>query len=297
MIKNIRFLGVLLAMQAALILVVFWPRAQGGDTDVHFLMADEPFSEIIIQDNDGGKLVLKKQEEAWILPDYANLQVEPKKIANLLDPLNASYRLVPVANTLQSQERFEVSDKKYQRLVILKNNSGMQTIYVGNQAGVKRSYIRADGSENIYEFPLAHHELSAQAKDWFNTGLLRLNGLNKVQGPDYTLLKNDQGWQLESLAAGKTLKQDNIDVIITQLQYINVLGLASKDDIAKCEKPKQTITVGSEQGENHYQLYKVEDRWLIKADFDPHYFYVADPFARSVVEWRKSSFESSEASS
>ena len=284
MTRALPWLSSLLFVQLGL---MAWLNQSPKQTEAtQFVAITEQVIEQVTLEESGNQLTLKAKGDAWILPQYADLSVDAKKITQLLDAFAPKNRL-PVATSAQSQRRFEVSDDAYQRKLTLTSSEGSQVFYVGQQAGVKQSYVRQQGTDYIYELPLVHHELSAQPKDWFARDLLRMDNINAIEGKDFKLVKQDERWVLESLSQDLEPNQENIDVITTQLQYINAQELAAPKELGEI---KAEFKVYANEVVGTYSLYKLNDRWLVKSDLNPHAFYVASPFGQSMQAWERKSF-------
>lgn len=294
MSKRIIFLSGALILQVALLVIVFYkPKVLDSNFGLSEIVQNI-IDTITIEDKDHNRLTLVKNNNAWLIPEYKNLPAEEKKVKQLLSQLKASQFRAPIATTLQSQERFGVTENNFERKISLSANSqSLLDLFVGEQVGIKKSFVREIKDNNIFEVSLAHHELAANPQDWFMKDILQPKGMNKIQGENFSLVLKDKEWQLElpdNSDENIKINQENIDAIVTQFQYLKLLGLASQTDISSLKQPSKKIEVVADDHVITYEFFNASERSILKSSLNENYFYVSKPFAESVIGWEKQKF-------
>ena len=129
MSKTNKILMAVLVLQAVLLAArVLWPEssekglAAGGALVTAFNPA--AVTQITVEDNDGKKILLKKVDDRWLLPDYADYPVESARVTKLLDMVKQvrADRLITQSET--SFRRLQVSPDDFMRRLTIEQSGG-----------------------------------------------------------------------------------------------------------------------------------------------------------------------------
>lgn len=177
----------------------------------------------------GDQAVLARQAGQWILPNLHDLPVAADQLAQLTGTLQGLKTGWPVSTTRGAHERFEVSAEKYQRRVQwFDGKQELGILYVGTAPDFRLAHVRLEGHDEVYALELSSYQLPATDLAWIARDLLAVEKLQRLEGPDYRLTREGEGWQLHSLgqdAPSPGVNQQAADDLVKALEELNVLGL------------------------------------------------------------------------
>jgi len=272
-----RNLSMALAAQLVLVAVMFWPQSNSGDEEsgralMSFEAAD--ISRIVISDKETS-LVLSGLKQAWTLPEYHQLPADPAKITSVLQKLPGLPRGWPVAQTKAARQRFEVAEDNYQRkLQFASAADTVSTLYLGTSPGFRKVHVRLDGEDAIYAVEFNTFDLPVTEAEWLDQTLLQLADIDAVQGLDYQLDRDGEGWRLGS---GESPVQSVVDGLVNGLQSLRVNGSAdlATATILRDTVVPATLTVTSGDKTLEYRLFEIEDAYYLKRGDIDIYFSVS----------------------
>jgi len=120
------FLIVVLVLQLALALVLFMRRdpLAGTRSDTPLVRAEsvKGADQIVIESKsaESTRIVLKKKEGTWVLPDAYDAPAASARVSSLLDRLVALKRGLPIATSESALRRFKVVDGDFERRLVLR---------------------------------------------------------------------------------------------------------------------------------------------------------------------------------
>lgn len=239
-----------------LLLAAAWSVGDGTDA----ISGSRPLMEftadavesIEIQGPDGEPLVLKRGEETWIIPALGDFSADDTRVDELLKSLGEISTRLPVATTADAARRFKVADDGFERRLTLSADDGRkQVLLLGDSAGFRRMYVRRAGDEGIYDVGLGLFQFDVDSDDWIEKDLLALevDDIQRLERDDLTLIRDqDQGWRLEGIAEGETLRVNDVESAVDKLAKLRIESLtppdpesASTDTVAEL---KVTLTDG-----------------------------------------------------
>lgn len=170
MTKTLRILAIVLAVQVVLTAVSLLNR-DGLDARPanEALLAFETtqIDRILVQDAEKAETELRKQDGKWVLPSLSNAEADADKVSQVLDKLHGLQRGLPVATSGTDFQRFKVADAGFERHVQLYQGDQRKVdLYLGNGAGVNRSYARLAGDKVVYTAGIGTYELPGKAENW-----------------------------------------------------------------------------------------------------------------------------------
>jgi hypothetical protein len=147
-----RILTVVLVVQLALGVFVFWPRPAASSTGQPLLsdLKPEEITGLTITDDKGVTTKLAKSGDSWIAPDAGAYPADATKITPVLDKLIGIKTGKLIAQTAASQTQLQVADNKYVRqLEITKADGTSQTVYLGSPGGGQAVHVRLVAERGI----------------------------------------------------------------------------------------------------------------------------------------------------
>lgn len=177
----------------------------------------------------GGQAVLQRREGQWILPNLHDLPVAADQLAQLSSTLQGLQTGWPVTTTRAAHDRFEVSAEKYQRRVQwFEGKQDLATLYVGTAPDFRQAHVRLEGRDEVYDLEVSSYQLPAADHAWIARDLLAVQKLQRLEGPDYRLVREGEGWRLHNLAQdapSPEMNQQAADDLVRAIEELNVLGL------------------------------------------------------------------------
>jgi len=291
MLKGIKLQGVILLIQLLLITFLFAYQGEKEDSqpdnDQYLLLDKNKITSIRISDNNANTVELKKHNDRWLLPGYYQLPVNRGLLDELLEKLNAAKPGWPVAQSESAAERFHVSDKQFQRHMVLESEGApVANIYLGDSPGLRKIYIRKHGETGIYAIDLALHLAPASDVEWFDKSLLKLQGdISEIHMNKLVLKKQEQAWTLSDLSDSESIDQKKVNTIATYLKYPQVLGVAARELVQKIDinKPdaQYRIQLGNEAVD--FKFFKTSEGVILKSSQSDLHFIVAGFVAENLL--------------
>jgi len=183
-----------------------------------------------IEDGEKKAVELEKQGGKWVLKTGGGYPAKKDKIVELLGKLPGLTAGQPVTTRKEHQHKLEVADDKYQRKVALKLEDGKtHRFLLGSSPGIKNVHLRIEGQSKVFLVSdLTAWDASATASDWVDTEYLKVGRDDIVE----LTLKNGQGeiklakeagkWSLEGMEEGASLKQTEVDSLLSTASAVNL---------------------------------------------------------------------------
>ncbi|MEP5765295.1 MAG: DUF4340 domain-containing protein [Halieaceae bacterium] len=270
-------LTLLLAAQLLLAATVFWPREQQGENDARAALLNvdgASVERIAISDSDN-TVILQREGDGWVLPEYHSLPVDSTRLPRVLQQLPQLSRGWPVANSGAAAVRFEVSPEKYQRQVqYFQDEAEAGKLFIGTSPGFRKVHVRIDDTEPVYAVEFNSFDLPAEATEWLDKNLLRVNDITAIQGLDYSLELSAGSWVN---ADGNSPAQAEVDKLLNGLTSLRVNGavdIATAAMLDSVDAPA-TLTLMTATGERAYRLYEIKDAYYVQRADIPVYFSIS----------------------
>jgi len=232
------------------------PAAKGPLLKLAAVAVDE----LWLEDGEGHKLLLKKDKEQWQLPDLATFPADSVRVQGLIDRLASLQRGWPEATTVEAATRFKVAADRFERKLTLRGNGAdLGVLYFGSSPGLRKIYLRADGSQEIETLTMDLHDLEVQPDSWIDTRALALKPeqVVRVDLPGLTLERVEQGLLPVDMTAEEEIVKDRRDALIKRLTGLtihSVLGTLDKPEYG-LDSPVLQYTVELEGGERIVYLF------------------------------------------
>ena len=267
-----------LAVQLLICAAVFWPRQDAGESDARqpLLALDaNKVDRLVISDGENS-LLLARAERGWIMPDYHGLPVQQSRVDRVVIDLPSLPRGWPVAESESADERFEVAENDYQRkLTYRASDADAGEIYIGTSPGFRKVHVRPAGADAVYAVEFNSFEVPATPEEWLDKTLLQVDEVTAVSGVDYSIRREDGGWQGD---AGIPPAQEEVEELVSALTGLRVNAAADIATAAIFEDmdAPPTLVVETDDGRLDYRLFEIEDAHYIRRSDIPVYFSVSD---------------------
>lgn len=196
--KTQTLLGSLLAIQVVLALSLFVGTQRGGEqasAQPLLAFATNTIDRIVINDATA-QTTLALAGDNWQLPEK-QLPANQSRIHTLLDSLGGLQTRWPVVNSSSGRERFEVADDNYQRkLQLYDGDTLLGEYYFGTSPGFRQTHGRRAGEDAVYALAFNNVDLPIDSNDWLDKTLLGVDMPTQITGPDFTLVQQQEQWQL-----------------------------------------------------------------------------------------------------
>ena len=262
----INALLVVFLIQCAMVATLYWPDA--GLMEVlnnEKLVPFDPWllDEIHVGDEQGNEAVLLKAGNAWILPDLTGLNVSPDLIDKLLQGVIHAQTSWPVATTVASRQRFQLTDYNFQRrLTLIGNGELLATIYLGSSPGFKKVHTRNSTQDAIFTIPYNSFDASGIDSDWLDKRTLQIKSPLSISSDLYSLYKRDDEWLGNE---GQRPDGRELDALLLALSSLQIEGVADEDmqRTLSIAMPQIELTVETGNGNTTFELFEVGERHYI----------------------------------
>jgi hypothetical protein len=313
MTKLQRILVIVLSVQLAVAIIVFWPRpnASGAAKLLLSEIKADDITSLTIKDDQGATIRLAKQGDGagiWVLPDAGDYPVDTTKVTPVLAKLAGLKADRPVAQTPSSHKQLQVADDAFlRRLEIGASGGASRTLFVGSGAGGQSAHVRVGGQNEVYlAGDLTSWELNVAPASWIDTAYIKLAPadilgftLANANG-QWNFATDAQGaWQLAGLAAGEQTDANQVSAIINQVSSLNMTQpLGKVDDPAYAlAQPVALLTLKVKSGDASKTLTlavgakdATDNSYVVKTSESPFYVRVAEFSVKDLVEKKREGF-------
>jgi hypothetical protein len=284
--RSIILLGALLGAQLILALLLAGGRGDFGAaaTGEPLLSFDPAAVDRIAILGGGQELQLQRVEGQWRLPQQDGLPASGTKVQMLLDQLAGLQQRHPVATSAGAAARFKVDAEGFERKLVL--NAGDQAVaqlYLGDSPGYRRSYLRREGEEAVYEGALAASDAATEAKAWGDPALLHLEAeqIAAVTLGALALERREGQWHLEGLGEGEQLVQEEVETLLRRLANLAYLEAVAGGTEAEegLDQPALRVGLRLKDGVTREYLFGrqgEEGDYLLQSSAHPWRFKVAN---------------------
>jgi hypothetical protein len=257
--RHVKALSLLLALQLVVLggVLLWHQRATSVPAGTLLSVDRSRVDGLVIVDDKGQKLTLRRGNTGWRLPDSQGLPADNDKVTQLLDKVIAASAPWPVATSAESAKRFEVTPEKFQREIqLLAGDQVVGDLYLGTSPGFKKVHARRADSDDVYAIAFANYEATARADDWLDKALLKPTGdVTALARPGrWRLQRNGDVWTLDGMAQGEKIKQDVVTDLVNKVANLRVMGVA--DAPADGTEPALLLTASTANGEFDYRFYQ-----------------------------------------
>ncbi len=293
-------LTIVLVVQIALSVVLFWPRAAAGETREP-LFPDVAAADIVALQLEGptDALTLRKVGDAWVLPDADDFPAQADKIAPVLEKLAELTPSRIVTSDPTAHRRLQVASDDFALKVTFETATGRHTLYLGTSAGAGGTHARLDGQNAVYLVAdLNTWELNPIAAAWVNAAYVNVPvdtlteaRVQNAQGQVRLLRAADGQWQLFDVESqADQTKIGSLLSRIAALSFTAPLGTQARPEYG-LENPAAIITLrAAEQTITLTVGAADETGYVVKSSESDYYARVATYLLQSWVEATEASF-------
>jgi hypothetical protein len=249
------------------------------------------------------RIVLKRKDGAWVLPDAFDAPADGAKVSSLLDRLVALKRGLPIATSESALRRFKLLDDNFERrLVLSAGGKTLGTVYFGSSPGLRKSDARADDDRGVYAVDLPTYELPTDLGAWLNEDLLKGDSsqlaeidvtgaardtiqLVRQKGGD----KQPDSWSDPSLKGDQRIDSAHAQSLVQQVGQLRVdavLGTAARPEWRQ-DHPAVTLTLRDDKSQSiQWTLSKPAsgDFYVLKSSSHPWYFSIGAALGKQVID-------------
>ncbi|MEM7343392.1 MAG: DUF4340 domain-containing protein [Chloroflexota bacterium] len=299
----------LIVIQILITAFVFWPQESIAGSRLTVEGFDpETVTQLVITNNDGEQITIKKIEGGWVWPDGDNYPVLENVATDLVEKLTALDTNRLVTRTDASHKRLEVAADDFARQVTLANDNGdSQTIYVGSSPSGGSTHVRlAEQNETYLTGDLNAWQINTQVSNWVETEYFKIPNediqtlrLQNTQG-DFTFAKDESGeWTLDDLDEGEEFSPTSATSLASRIATLRMVEPVSKtaQDWFAIDQPQATVTVTINNETDGEQTYTIqigasneENEYIAKASNSEYYVLVAQFSVSDFVTQARSDF-------
>lgn len=284
--KLIALLSVLLIVQVG---VVAWVQRSADELtafDATAPLVDLEASrvdELIIEGGEKERLVIKREEGQWLLPDHGNFPVAPSKLEGFLEKLLAAKPSWPVGTTQVAAQQLEVAEDAFERRIrLLGNGRVLNEVYLGSSPGFRKVHARLGGATNTHVIDFNTFDAPTDPADWRDRDLLRLPEaeLERIDMGAFALARGPEGFEVVGLAEEEEKKPEEIAEVVravTTLSFLDELADEGKAAFEQGELILEFSLKGKNANPVEYTIVAPGegDHYILKASNRPFYFKVA----------------------
>jgi len=309
--RNHQILAVVLVVQIALSVIVFWPKSAAISEGKPFFPDLEATGivAIAITDNQGKTITLRQITGDWVLPAADDYPAQADRITPVLDKITGLNTQRLVTRTDASHKRLQVAEDDFQRRIDFETTDGAKhTLYLGSSPRYGANHVRADGkSETYLTNELTAWELSVTATSWVDStyfsiekDLLTQVTLENANGT-FDFRKDDEGnWVLAGLTAGEELSADKVNQMINKATSVILMEPLGKQKLAEygLDNPQAVVTLKT-AAQTVTLLVGAQDpsdkSYVVHSSTSPYHVSVAEYNISPLVENARSDFLEPEA--
>ena len=253
--RHNQILIVLLAIQIAVGVAVFWPRTVASDTGGPLLaeFSAQDVVELIISDGDDNRLALTKQGDDWVLSEAGDYPAKSEDVISLLEKIEGVQTNRLVTQTEASHNRLGVAGDDFnRRLEITLADGSSHNLFIGSSGGAAATHVRADNQAEVYlTGELTAFEANAQASGWIETLYFSLpqTATTKLtlenENGTFEFVRVDDSWTLTGLADDEVLMEGAVTTLLGQASSVRMTAPIGTEAQAAfgLDNPSATITL------------------------------------------------------
>jgi hypothetical protein len=267
--RYFNLLVMLLVAQLALAAWLFFSgKPPGAEATGRPLLAIDvaAVDRVLIEDADQ-QVDIARADGGWVLAATPALPADGKRLEASLADMAAVTTEWPVTTTAGARERFEVADENFQRRVRLYRGDELAgDFYLGTSPVFRQVHLRRDGEDAVYAVRLSVSDLPAGKDAWLDKSLLAAAGPDRIEGPDYTLTKDDGGdWALENAAEAEIqLDADKAGQLAGALSALRVQSVATGTVTDGEGATSIDLRVRNAQGSFDYRFTAVDSEYYVQ---------------------------------
>jgi hypothetical protein len=301
-----QILAGVLVVQLVLVAVAFWPRqaAIGAGAPVFPDLAAGEIVALTVSDSDGNRIALRKEGEAWMLPEADSFPADTEKISPVLDKIIGLNSSRLVTRTPASLKRLQVSSDDFVRRLDFETTNGAQhTLFLGSSPQYGAMHFRVDGQDETYlTGDFSTWETRAEADAWIDTVYVDLDDtqienmtLENANG-SFTFARDaDDNWSMEGLGLDETLNQTQVNNLASRVASMSMERPLGKLDQPEYEMDQPNAVVRLESADTEVTIQvgaqdPEDESYVVISSESPYYVRVASYAVQDLVEKTRDGF-------
>ncbi len=301
-----QILAVVLVIQIALAVFIFWPQSSGQAANAP-LLPDFAAADVIsltIEDGDGNRIVLAKDGGQWILPEAGEYPADGEKILPALEKFEGVETNRLVTETEGSHKRLKVAPDDFnRRLAVTLQDGTQQEILIGNSAGAGATHIRAGDRPQVYlTGAVQPFDVDPRAATWIDpvyytipqttTVALTLENANGT----FAFKRAGDTWTMQGLEDGEEFAENNLTTLLNQLTTLRMTQPAGQEEQPAygLDEPQAVVTITTEDGQEHTLRIGAQDEdsqdYLVKSTDSEYYVWIAQFTGNDLIEKTREDF-------
>lgn len=281
--QRISWLAVLLVVQ--LLLVGLLSLGTDDEQSARQLLDIEAnaVTRLQIADAEGNSVELNRGESGWLLGE---VPADAGKITDTIETLVSGSASWPVATSVSSQERFEVTADSFQRRVSFgRGDEPLAVLYLGTSPGFRRVHARRDGEDAVYSIDYVLSDLPATRSDWLDKNLFQTDEIASVTLPSgQVLTRNESGdWFVDGEAADPAA----MGRYLNRITDLSVLGFFEPAPAEEAVVLGEAAVLQVEDGQGSHSLSfsfnEADDEYVLTSDRVPGQFIVASYIVEQIL--------------
>lgn len=199
---------------------------------------------------------LVKKQGTWVVASAFDYPVEETRITDLLSQIAKLSVAAPIATHDRRHKQLGVADADFVRKVTITADGKDTTLFVGNNAGLRRTALRLAGDVRVFVASgLSAWSIGSEPRDWVNTTYASTpkeeiaRVVIEKNGTTTELKKDGDKWTTPlTLAKGEAIDHDKIAKLVGDVATIELSAPA--DPKRDASKPMATITIEKQPKDN-----------------------------------------------
>ena len=263
MTKQNKVLAGLLALQAVILVVVFWPSGSGSGVEKLFPGLEEVRVTLVtITDSEGRSIRLKRSPFGCVLADADDYPCLKDKLPDFLNRIVPITTASQVAETKGSHKRLKVAEDDFERIIELELAGGDRyKLYLGTSPRASSGHVRAAGQDKVYlATALSASGAPVQPAAWvdpvyFSVPKDQVASLTQENSEGKVELKKEEGgdWALLGENADRTLDQEKAKSLVAKFGSLRLLRPLGKEELESygLKEPAAVVTIKIGDDENN----------------------------------------------
>ena len=296
-----KVLAAILALQAVILVVVFWPRSSGPGIQQLIEGLEEPdVVSVVITDGEGQSIRVNRSPFGCVLPDADDYPCARGRLPDFLQRIVPLTTASLVTDTAESHARFNVAEDNFERTIELELADGARhKLYLGTSPRGRSGHARLEGDNRVYLAPgLSAFDAPVRADRWVDpvyfsvpidqvTALAVENASGKIP-----LVKDENGeWMLDGEASGTPIDPDEarrVAISATSIRLSRPLGKREMDSYGLgTPDAVVTVTKGDDGDEQELRIGPImadSDSHVAKSSESAYYVVIDSAIARDLID-------------
>ena len=250
-----KVLAAILALQAVVLVVVFWPKTAGPGIEQFIEGLEEPdVVSVIIADGEGKSIRVNRSPFGCVLPDADGYPCTRGRLRDFLQRIVPLTTASLVTDAAESHARFNVAEDSFERTIELELADGLRhKFYLGTSPGGRSGHVRLEGEDKVYLAPgLSAFDAPVGADRWvdpvyFSVPLDQVTTLTiENASGEVSLARDENGeWMLDGESSDTPIDQDEarrVAATATSIRLSHPLGKQEMDSYS-LGTPDAVVTV------------------------------------------------------